>query len=174
MNQTIDIFGKDDIKPIFKEKVWEYTTMVHNSRRFTPAQREYLGHRMGTNRAPWYIQFAEQRKRDQLKAELAYWCDLYLRCLPQESKPSNFLSQDQIDRAKEYPTHELYDGRLIRSGHNFKALCPFHEERTASFYFYTKDNSYHCFGCAAHGGSAIDYLMNHDKYSFPDAVRRLI
>jgi len=46
-------------------------------------------------------------------------------------------------------------------------LCPFHKERTASFVIYP-DNSYHCFGCGAHG-NAIDFLIKKLGYSFEHA-----
>ena len=46
-------------------------------------------------------------------------------------------------------------------------LCPFHEEKTASFVIYP-DNSYHCFGCGAHG-NAIDFLIKKLGYSFEHA-----
>ncbi|MCX6791877.1 MAG: CHC2 zinc finger domain-containing protein [Candidatus Gottesmanbacteria bacterium] len=118
------------------------------------------------------IELGEELKKAKIKAQLVYWCNLYLNCV-NEPTPANFLSHDQIERAREYSTWELYDGHLIRSGCNFKAKCPFHEERTPSFYFYS-DGSYHCFGCSAHGHSAIDYVMKLDKVDFPSAVRRLL
>lgn len=46
-------------------------------------------------------------------------------------------------------------------------LCPFHIEATASFFIYP-DNSYHCFGCGAHG-NAIDFLIKKLGYSFEHA-----
>jgi DNA primase len=45
--------------------------------------------------------------------------------------------------------------------------CPFHDERTPSFVIYS-DNSYHCFGCGAHG-NAIDFLIKKLGYSFEHA-----
>lgn len=48
-----------------------------------------------------------------------------------------------------------------------QTLCPFHEEKTPSFFIYA-DNSYHCFGCGAHG-NAIDFLMKKLGYSFEHA-----
>jgi DNA primase len=61
---------------------------------------------------------------------------------------------------------------VSRSGRNFKALCPFHEERTPSFYIWTDSNSYYCFGCHA-AGNSITYLMETEGYSFPDAIEFL-
>ena len=60
--------------------------------------------------------------------------------------------------------------RLARSGKNWKGCCPFHNERTPSFYVY--DTGYHCFGCGAHG-DAIAFVMQTGGASFPDAVAQL-
>lgn len=54
----------------------------------------------------------------------------------------------------------------------FKALCPFHDEKTASFTVSTDKQFYHCFGCGAHG-SAIGFVMNHDGLEFPAAIEEL-
>jgi DNA primase len=62
--------------------------------------------------------------------------------------------------------------QLQRSGSAFKALCPFHEERTPSFIVQKGDHHYHCFGCGAHG-DAIQFLMTHLKMSFVEAVESL-
>lgn len=55
--------------------------------------------------------------------------------------------------------------------HGF-AICPFHSEKTGSFKVY-KNNSFHCFGCGAHGGSVIDLVMKLFDESVGDACKRL-
>ncbi len=59
-----------------------------------------------------------------------------------------------------------------RSGAAYKALCPFHDEKTPSFMIQKGDRHYHCFGCGAHG-DAIQFLINHLKMNFMDAVTYL-
>src|SRR5262249_6950045 len=61
---------------------------------------------------------------------------------------------------------------LKRAGASFKALCPFHEEKTPSFIVHQGDSHYHCFGCGAHG-DAISFLMSFLKLSFVDALENL-
>lgn len=61
---------------------------------------------------------------------------------------------------------------LKRSGSSFKALCPFHDEKSPSFIINMGDSHYHCFGCGAHG-DAIQFLMSLQKMSFVDAVQFL-
>lgn len=62
--------------------------------------------------------------------------------------------------------------KLQKSGASYKALCPFHEEKTPSLIIQRGDNHYHCFGCGAHG-DAIQFLMTHLKMSFVEAVENL-
>ncbi|HET6467468.1 MAG TPA: DNA primase [Geminicoccaceae bacterium] len=62
--------------------------------------------------------------------------------------------------------------RLTRRGRQLKGLCPFHKEKTPSFYVYEDDGHYHCFGCGAHG-TAIDFVMAVEGLGFADALQRL-
>lgn len=61
---------------------------------------------------------------------------------------------------------------LKRQGREYAAPCPFHDERTPSFYVSPTKQFYHCFGCGAHG-TAISFLMNYDRLEFLDAVEEL-
>ena len=61
---------------------------------------------------------------------------------------------------------------LKPAGADFQACCPFHDEKTPSFTVSPTKHFYHCFGCGAHG-SAIDFLIEHQQLSFPDAVHQL-
>ena len=62
--------------------------------------------------------------------------------------------------------------KLTRAGNEFKACCPFHNEKTPSFYVNDEKNFYHCFGCQAHG-DAIRWLTDQRGLSFMDAVKEL-
>src|SRR5690348_5816959 len=61
---------------------------------------------------------------------------------------------------------------LKRAGREWTACCPFHDERTPSFYVSPAKQFYHCFGCGAHG-SAVRFLMEYERLEFPDAVEEL-
>jgi DNA primase len=61
---------------------------------------------------------------------------------------------------------------LKKAGREWTARCPFHDERTPSFYVSPQKQFYHCFGCGAHG-SAIKFLMEYERLEFPDAVEEL-
>lgn len=62
--------------------------------------------------------------------------------------------------------------KLQRSGNEYKACCPFHTEKTPSFWVNDDKGFYHCFGCSAHG-DAIRWLTDQRGLSFLDAVREL-
>ena len=61
---------------------------------------------------------------------------------------------------------------LKKSGNNYFGLCPFHNEKTASFSVAPDKQIFHCFGCGA-GGGPIRFIMNIEGLDFPDAVRFL-
>jgi DNA primase len=61
---------------------------------------------------------------------------------------------------------------LKKSGQNFKANCPFHHEKTASFMVSPQRQIYHCFGCGE-SGNAFKFLMRHERMEFPEAVEIL-
>ena len=62
--------------------------------------------------------------------------------------------------------------KLIRAGREWKACCPFHDEKTPSFTVNDDRHFYHCFGCGAHG-DAIRFLTDHRGLPFMDAVKEL-
>jgi DNA primase len=61
---------------------------------------------------------------------------------------------------------------LKRAGANFKALCPFHQEKTPSFTVSPSRQTFHCFGCGS-GGSVFRFVMEYEHLDFPAAVRKL-
>jgi DNA primase len=61
---------------------------------------------------------------------------------------------------------------LKRAGSNFKALCPFHQEKTPSFTVSPSRQTFHCFGCGA-GGSVFRFVMEYEHVDFPSAVGKL-
>jgi len=62
--------------------------------------------------------------------------------------------------------------QLKKAGREFKACCPFHDEKTPSFTVSPGKGFYHCFGCGAHG-TAVGFLMEFDHMSFVEAIESL-
>lgn len=84
--------------------------------------------------------------------------------------PEDFIDQllervDIVDLIQRYVP-------LKRSGSEFSACCPFHTEKTPSFYVSPQKQFFHCFGCGAHG-TALGFLMQHQNLGFVEAVTYL-
>ncbi|HXZ59378.1 MAG TPA: DNA primase [Steroidobacteraceae bacterium] len=62
--------------------------------------------------------------------------------------------------------------QLKKSGREWKACCPFHSEKTPSFWVSPEKQFYHCFGCGKHG-TVLGFLMDYDHFAFPEAVEEL-
>jgi DNA primase len=84
--------------------------------------------------------------------------------------PQDFIN-DLVDRAD---IVLVLSSRIPmkKAGREYKACCPFHNEKTPSFTVSPDKGFYHCFGCGAHG-SALGFLMEHDRLEFVDAVEEL-
>jgi len=85
------------------------------------------------------------------------------------------IPQDTIDRVRE--TAEIVevisrDVDLKQRGANYFGICPFHNEKTASFSVAPSKQIFHCFGCGA-GGNVFSFLMEFQKITFPEAVKHL-
>lgn len=84
--------------------------------------------------------------------------------------PQNILDQiqDRVDIVEVIGNYIT----LKRTGRNFKALCPFHHEKTASFVVNPDKQIYHCFGCGE-GGNVFGFVMKFERLDFPETVKML-
>ena len=84
--------------------------------------------------------------------------------------PQDFID-DLIDRTD---IVEVIGSRvqLKKAGREYKAPCPFHNEKTPSFTVSPQKGFYHCFGCGAHG-TVLSFLLEFDRLEFPEAVEEL-
>ena len=85
------------------------------------------------------------------------------------------ISQDSIDALKARLDVVDVIGSYVelkKTGANYKAPCPFHDEKTASFVVSPQKQIYHCFGCGA-GGDSIKFTMEYEKLNYPEALEKL-
>jgi DNA primase len=85
------------------------------------------------------------------------------------------ISQRSIQEVQDAAKIEEVVGDFVelrRRGVNLAGLCPFHNEKTPSFYVSPSKNIFKCFGCAR-GGTPVNFVMEHENLSFPDAIRYL-
>lgn len=85
------------------------------------------------------------------------------------------IAQDSIDGLKTRLDIVDVVGSYIelkKAGSNFKANCPFHEEKSPSFNVSPQKQIYHCFGCGA-GGDSIKFVMEYEKLTYPEAIEKL-
>lgn len=85
--------------------------------------------------------------------------------IPKESVEKVLEATDIVDLISSYVT-------LKRAGSQFRANCPFHQEKTPSFYVTPTSQRFHCFGCQK-GGDAIAFVREYENLPFSDAVRKL-
>ena len=62
--------------------------------------------------------------------------------------------------------------KINKAGKNYSALCPFHAEDSPSFYIFPESNTYHCFGCGAHG-DLISFVQNYEHVDFIEALKKV-
>lgn len=90
-------------------------------------------------------------------------------------KASSFIKQDIVNQIFNTLQIEEVIGDFVslkKRGNSLLGLCPFHNEKTPSFNVSVSKGIYKCFGCGE-GGNAVDFVMKHEKYSYPEALRYL-
>jgi len=77
--------------------------------------------------------------------------------------------RELVERCKNIPIEDLLNTEIVITGDRKKTVCPIHNENTPSFFIF-KDNTYHCFGCQAHGFNAIDFVIEWKGLDFNRAL----
>lgn len=108
-----------------------------------------------------------------------YWLSLWYKVSPEDlpqteiSRRLNQVNDSDIQRAKQVPIQDYFDGQLRKSSNRLVGLCPLHLEKTPSFNIFLNTNTFKCFGCQEFGDS-ISFIRETKNLSFPEAVRSLI
>jgi hypothetical protein len=93
--------------------------------------------------------------------------------LAQKRKAKGGVSDSEVQHALATPIQDILKQKFQRSDNKLIGLCPLHKEKSPSFYIYTKNNSFYCYGCQA-GGDAINLMRQLHDFSFVQAVRYLV
>ncbi|HKS92899.1 MAG TPA: CHC2 zinc finger domain-containing protein, partial [Tepidiformaceae bacterium] len=80
---------------------------------------------------------------------------------------------DEIKRRVDLVEYIGRSTRLQKSGRNFRGLCPFHTEKTPSFYVFTDRGTWRCFGSCGEGGDLFSFVQKRDGVEFKEALREL-
>lgn len=83
------------------------------------------------------------------------------------------ISHEQIQATLNVPIENLFNQKFRNNGKTLIGLCPFHSEKTPSFYIYLETNTCWCFGCQQ-GGNTINSVRLLYGYSFKEAIKYLI
>lgn len=106
---------------------------------------------------------------------IAFYDRLIAKRHPERFHNKREASQANLERARSVPIADLAISNLQRirkTGKNYSALCPFHEDKQPSFILYPDSNSYYCFGCHKHG-DVITFTQELFGMDFPSAIRYL-
>jgi DNA primase len=85
------------------------------------------------------------------------------------------VDRDFIERVREATNIVDVVGAYVnlkRAGRSYKGLCPFHNDKSPSFYVSPEKGVYHCFGCGA-GGNVFRFLMDIESLTFPEALKKM-
>lgn len=113
---------------------------------------------------------------DVYKKWLQYWLSIYEKLPGKKVEKPAYIdpmeSERVLQRAKSTPIENFYTDQLRGTGSRLTGKCPFHEEKTASFFIFTSTNTFHCFGCQKNG-DVIDFIMLSKKLNFQEALEFL-
>lgn len=174
-----------EAKEIIPEKISEYqeerTNLINRMRTFRDKVKKVTVAKKKDEFFVWFWGYAYLK---HLFAPGVVLIDKHLFRLKRQLRMLNGNNQtnnaeldfaNQKERAKQRSLVDIALPYLVRArygGNRITALCPFHEEKTPSFTVYADQNTFHCYGCQAHG-DVINFKMKIDNLSFKEAVKEL-
>ena len=140
------------------------TAVIHIVRRspyalLTGAEQRTIHHNNGTKPSSGYHFFAITTPETNRKSTI------FANMIDHQTVEKIRDTANIVDVVSEFVT-------LKKSGSNYKGLCPFHNEKTPSFYVSPARGMCHCFGCGK-GGNSISFIMEHEQMTYVEALRWL-
>ena len=168
----------EDVKVIAKEKIADLSKRRNELEKAKENSNKFLNKSPETRKRLWFQVFLNSYQHNIEVIYIDKWIRYWKKYVPRKRtsvRKTNTFSQEQIEHARAFPLEDLVEGDLKYAGSGkLKTCCPFHSEKTPSFIIYTEQNTAHCYGCSKHIGGAIDYLMETEEITFPEAVKQLI
>lgn len=163
------LFEKDQIQVICSDKVREYTSRVNEMAQVVQEWKKKLAE-CETDQ-DWFIEMILKQKQQQYKHVLKQKRGWAIRLAIASGKEvqAQYIDAELI---KQIPCDIFLGEHKGISGGRKRYLCPLHEEKTASFVWYMKDNRWHCFGCGRYG-SVVDLVMQLHNLDFYQALKHL-
>lgn len=123
----------------------------------------------------FWLLWGEHRftRYDKAQKWLQYWLDLYEKTpdpIPVSRPVVEYRNEIDIEKIKrERLIEDYYTEQLRPNANRLVGKCPFHEERTGSFFIFTDDNHFHCFSCGEHG-DVITFIEKTKNMDFKQAI----
>lgn len=186
--EWINVFGHEDLRDVINEKYESITQdikVLENAIEFHygPASKKVFNELMEEKNVPmedwamFKVLFDQRIKGPEallklLKMEYFNILPVWRALNHVTPKTSEEAFSIKVERARQYPIESMYSGKVRKVGGRVSGKCPFHKDDSPSFFIYTNDNHFHCFGCGVTGDS-IDFYMRIHKCSFKEAVDSL-
>jgi hypothetical protein len=174
ITEAIEVFG-EDARPILEEKLRDLDILENRYKellrlKVSSANRKFQS---STPLFTWFwTQVFTIRTATRL-TEIIKEKQNIERAYQLLNTGNNIERGKKVEAARSFPIQDLYQGRLKKAGKTrLVGLCPFHEEKTPSFYISTDKNLFHCFGCNV-GGDSLAFLMRLENIDFNSALGRL-
>ena len=172
--ELLNIFP--EVKQIIPVKIREFQRQKYRLERYIKQRLISLQQKTTDDFSYWFIkkwlelnEIAELVKIDKQIARLNRLKFSHIKT------NKNFITDDDIQQASQISIVDVVSQeiQLKRSSKNFVGLCPFHNEKTPSFYLYPETNSFYCYGCNL-GGNIINFVMQFYGYSFIETIKWLL
>ena len=176
--ELLEVYGPECVG-IIKQKIQEYEEerkrFDDGHSRWIEYVAKYLLYAKDLSRWFWFdgVWECEHKPRIEFLESGIKRLKRLLEVHKNKGKKTNSITDEHIQDAKRVPIEQFYEGRLRPSGGKLCGSCPFHQERTGSFFIYIETNTWHCFGQCG-GGDSISFIMKKQELGFLDAVRYLL
>ncbi|HBK35028.1 TPA: hypothetical protein DDZ01_03480 [Candidatus Uhrbacteria bacterium] len=165
-----------DAKPVITEKIREWEQIRDEFFNTIKKRLTVIKHTDDDDFSKWFwrewIKETDGKKLMEAEGHIKRLKRL-LWATKEKKPPKDWVTGECKALALSVPIEDVLDREFRRTGRTLTALCPFHDEKTASFTVYSDQNRYWCFGCNQ-GGDVIHFIQSLHNYSFKEAVRYLI